>query len=362
MITENASLAILITLVIGFSGVILNNLFVSHRKQLEKLLARLPFQAMLTILLFWIIDVFFPRAMAQSSGAVGGHSLSTIPLLAGIFFVVVGLTNSVFNNFITSEGDQLHSIFTRFFHFKGNDHRGERWLVLLFLFAYAIAGAHMNPSFSIVPRAQVGMALVAIIAILLSGYAKDMLRYLLSKYWKYTSWFKANGPGLVFAIACVFLSRTFDLSPGYIYGLPIGLFIVSKVYERQQGLFEFLGLLWMMGLTIIVWLVGPLFSEYEVIHDFFILSFVILAEGLLFEMIPLPYQAGGSIFRWKPLVWASQFVLVVFLVFQTVLNRTGTFTTLQQSPPALATLLFLGCYTAGVLLLWMAVRYSKMRS
>lgn len=365
----NLLLALLFTLVIGLARLIMNRLLTLDAARLKQILERLPLQAVMTLLLSWLLTLLLPQASAQGFSFTSQVSLLHVPYLAFLFFLVIGISNFIFNNIITSEGDAVHELFirypllARFFRPGEADRSRERWLIVIVLIAYGIVGTHINPSFSILPTpAEIGMALIATLAILIAAYTKDSLRFFIAKVWKCSTWFKANISGLLLAIICVFVSRSLKLSPGYIYGLPVGLFIVSAIYDRHEGIFEFFGLLWMMILALIAWIAAPMLSSYQVLHDFLLLIFIILAEAAFFEMLPLRYLSGGSIFRWRKSLWALEFTLVVFLLFQTTLNPGGTIASIQQSPPAITAVMLLGAYAAFVLILWAYLLLKRVKS
>ena len=352
----NPLLAILVVMLVGVTGFFFASLSAADAKRAQEILRRLPLQAVLTLALLWLVRVFIPEAQAQGIQA-SGTSLSLLYLYVGVFFVVVNLSNFLFNNIVTSKGDRIHEsivshpIIDRFVT-QGKRLSHETWLIVLLFIAYGVIGAHINPHFSLFPQEHIGIVFVTTTAIILSAYSKDFVRFLLAKTWKFPAWFKANVPGLFVAVVSVALTRSLGLSPGYIYGVPVGLFIVSHLYPQREGLFECLGLLWLMFLALVLWFCAPLLTPYPVLSDAINLFFVIAIEHAFIETFPLPYLAGGSIFRWSKIVWAMQFAVATFLLFRTLFNPKGTLVGLSQSPPALATMFLLGCYVAGVLLLW----------
>lgn len=362
----NPILAILVTLVVGFSGYIVNSFRAADADRMRMFLRRLPLQALVTLLLILIFRSLIPLASAQGTEAAG-TSLAMLYLYIGAFFVVVNVSNFIFNNIVTSDGDRVHEFFVSHPFLerwvgKGWELSYEKWLIVLLLIAYGVVGAHISPGFSLFPQEQIGIVLVTTVAIILSAYSKDFMRFLLARVYKFPSWFKANVVGLCTAILCVALTRSLHLSPGYIYGVPVGLFIVAAAYERREGLFESLSLLWLMTLAVILWFLAPLLAAYPVFFDAANLFFIIGIEHAFIETLPVPYLAGGTIFRWRKIVWVLEFALIVFLLFQTLFNPKGTLVSLTQSPPGFATLILLGAYVIGVLWLWVAVVWGRKKT
>jgi hypothetical protein len=202
VIGTNILLSLLFTIVIGLSGLVFAFLSRLAPELLHRVLRRLPLQLVITLLLIWLWNVFVPAASAQGLTAASGVSLLSLPLYAFLFFLVIGVSNFIFNNIVTSEGDAIHEFIVShplLDRIIGGGKRlsHEKWLVLLLIFAYGIVGAYINPQFSLFPSHQVGIVLVTVIAIILSAYFKDFMRFLLARSWKCNAWFKANVGGHV---------------------------------------------------------------------------------------------------------------------------------------------------------------------
>jgi hypothetical protein len=362
----NLLIALFFTIVVGLSGLLVQYLTDVDPKRVRMVLRRIPLQMFATLLILWIIHGFIPSASAQEIGGGAGVSPVILGTYALLFFIVVGTSNYLFNNIITSEGDRVHEFIVShpvIERVVGEGKRlgREKWLILFCLIAYGFVGAYINPSFSMIPTQEIGILLIAIVSILIGAYAKDSVRFLLTRVYKWPSWFKANLAGLFIGVACIALSRSLELSPGYIYGAPMGLFIVSAAYSKREGFFEFIALFSVMAIALIAWLLIPMLAVYEVPTDLVSLLFIIVAEHAFFEMLPLPYLAGGSIFRWRKFLWAIEFLLVVFLLYQTAFNPKGTLVSLMGSPPGLSTLVLLACYAIGAFLLWMYIVWGRKK-
>ncbi len=357
VVLSNLFYALLFTIVMALSGVILQYLYRTNEAELSRILRRLPFQAVLTALLVWVFRFFLPVASAQGVDWQSSVSMFHIPVLAFTFFMVIGASNYLFDNIISEKGTRANAVvgkavFGKFFQPDPREVKSQKWLVLLLIVVYGLAGAYINPSFSLIPAAQIGMTVITIAAVLISAYTKDSISYLMARLWKYSPLFRANVFGLFFAITCVLLGRAMELNPGYIYGLPISLFFIRLADEKQEGMLNFFGIAWMLLIATAMWFLAPQMKAYEVLHDFFNIVFVILIEGAFLEMLPLPYLTGGSVYQWKRFAWAGGFTMIVFLLFQTLFNPQSTIMHLAKSPPTLSALMILGCYAAGVFILW----------
>ena len=354
----NLLLALVFALVIAITGLVLGSLHQTDPARLRQVLGRLPLQALITFLLIWLFHRIVPNASAQGFAAAD-VSLLRIPLYAFLFFLVIGVSNTMFNTMLVAEGDRLRSFFSA--RESGTDLRRKSWFIVLLILLYGVIGGYINPEFNLLPSREIGIVIVTTVTVILSAYLKDLFSFFLARKWRYPRWFEANLAGLVIAIACVALSRTLALNPGYIYGIPVGLLIASRLDRRREGMFEFLGLLWLLIVALAVWVLGPLVAGYPVPEDLFNILYVTLIESVFIELLPLPYFAGAAVFRWKRLLWFSQFTLVVFLLFHTLFNPQGTVASIEQAPPAFAALLLLGCYVVGVFVVWGCVVWARGR-
>lgn len=352
VVTTNLLLALLVAVVMGLSGVIMKRIIASDERAVKKILGRLPAQALMTVILFWLIDLFVPNAFAQGPMEWSAPSMMQIPVFAVVFFVVVGTSNYLFNAVISADDSRIQ-LSGRF---------GDRfWFIALLMAGYGVVGAHINPDFNLLPGRQLGILFIAALSIVFSVCCKDVILYGIAKSWKLPGWFRANIGGFAITVVCIALTRTFHLNPGYIYGVPIGLLIASKVFHEREGYFEFIGMLWLIALAAIAWVSGAFLEAYPVLFDVMNLIFVILIEDAFFELLPLPMLAGGAIIQWKKILWAVQCVTVVFFLFHVLFNPQSTVMTIAESPPTGVALMLLGCYAVGVFLLWGYVVWGRRR-
>lgn len=353
----NLLLALLFAVVLGISGLFLGRLQVTDERRLRQVLGRLPLQVLFTMLLIWLWNMLVPSASAQ--GFVAADALlSRIPLYAILLFIVIGVSNTFFNTFLLTQGDKFRAMTTT----SSDRTLGRRWwFIALLILLYGIIGGYINPEFNLLPSKETGIIVVTTVTVILSAYIKDLFSFFLAGKWRYPRWFQANIAGLAIAVGCVALSRTLELNPGYIYGIPVGLLIGTTLDRRGAGLFDFLGLLWVMAVALVVWVLGSYLMAYPVPSDLFNVLYVVLVEAAFIELLPLPYFAGGSILRWNKALWFLQFVAVTFLLFHTLFHPQGTIVSIEQSPPAFTALLLLACYVVGILVLWTCIAWARRR-
>lgn len=301
--------------------------------------------------------VYGPTEISRDPLVIG-----TNILLAILFFIIVGTSNFIFNNVIESHGDDIHRWihrvplmrrFDRIYHSWHDWRRPRRGFVLLFLLAlYALIGAHINASLNIFRGDNIGMLIITGTAIVIAAYANNIFRYLVSRRWKIASVFKPHFFGLLLATTCVLISRSMNVSPGYLFGIPMSLFLYTEGVRRNIGILEFFGIFWMLLFTLVVWFLMPVMKPWQILSDFDTLLYVVLIEALFFLTLPLGYLPGSLVFQWKKWVWGVLFTFIVFALFHTLFNPNSTLGSLVKNPPAVNTLLILGVFAAGSLGVW----------
>ena len=307
---------------------------------------------------------FGPLAFSLDPGVLGANFL-----LALLFFILVGTSNLLFFNVMETHRDDIHR-FIRSLPVVRPFHRlfgsWEKWntaariaLLILLLLFFGLAGAYLNPSFSVFHVENIGMLFTTITAVIIGNYASDFCRYFVVRKRRYKSIYKPHFIGLMVSLVSVWICRTFELSPGYIFGLPISLFILSVASDKDMGILEFFGIFWILVGALMVWAMTPLFFSYEIIYDLGMLLYVIMIEAAFFLTLPLPYLPGGVVFQWRKPLWAFLFLLDVFLLLHTLFNPNSTLANLMKNPPARMTILIIGLFSALSALIWGLLLWRK---
>jgi hypothetical protein len=307
-------------------------------------------------------QVRHPKNVSKDRGVIGANVL-----LAILVFLSVGLSSFLFNNLIEAHGDDLNKFYKRVpllkqFYTKNatKKHVALRFITLaVVLLLFAVIAAHIDPDFNLLKLENLGVLLITTIVIILSTFTKDFMRFFVALKWKCPALFRPNIIGLFIAVACVALTRHFELSPGYVFGIPMGLFIISRRFEENEGHLEFLGLLLMLGVTILTWWLAPMAEEYQILYDVLTLLYVILLEAVFFELFPLEYLPGKAIYHWNKPAWAILFIVTVFLLFHTIFNPQSTLSTIKDSRPTKITLFIFGAYVIFSILLWAFMTYRS---
>jgi hypothetical protein len=145
--------------------------------------------------------------------------------------------------------------------------------------------------------------------------------------------------GILIAIASVLLTRITSLHPGIVLGVIAGA-VVSAPDTREQGkvvLGAMVGMLVMSMVALL--LVEPLRSVsnsssewYAVIPETVAVTlFVGGVEGLLFNLLPLEFMEGRTVWRWSRRAWLLLTLTVVFVFFHVVVNRTDSYTSVAEA-------------------------------
>ena len=355
----NLWLALLFTIVVGWSGYVCVGIARRHPSNMPlSILLGVP--AALTMLIIAGVEWLIPQARAQGAeGIYATVSFLRLPGYAFVFYVLMGITDSYYAGL---RGKPIKAFDRWIKKYLGKeDLLKAAWFVGLMMVLYSIVSSYRNQEFSLLPSAQLGMILVTLVAIILKSYSVDLFKLVVVRRWKYPSWFVANLGGLIFAAVCVFLTREFQLNPGFMYGAPLGLYLLVQ-HQRREALLQSASVWWALVVAGIVWSILPFMKPYEVLHDALLAVPFVLIEGLFFELIPIPSIGGGAIFRWRKLVWAVQFFLVTFLLFQFIFRSGQSIGAIQESPPTVFMLIGLACYAAGTACVWMYVQIRNRRS
>lgn len=280
-------------------------------------------------------------------------------LLAILIFLVVGIACFLFNNVIEAHGDSINKFANKIpilNLFQGDKIYKRSFIKKLFLLfillLFGLIAAHISPDFNLFEQKNLGILIVTVVSIIVATYAKDTWRLVIASREGWPAFFKPNLLGLLLAIFCVFISRKLEIPPGYLFGIPMGLFIFSKGFEKNEGKFEFSALWWMFFMAILFWFAAPFVQDYETIFDLTNLLYVILLEGVFFELFPITFLPGKAIYKWSKVAWAFIFGTVSFLILQTLFNPNSTLASIKDQPPAMNTLIILGAFVIFSFVVW----------
>jgi hypothetical protein len=297
-----------------------------------------------------------PQQLAKAPQVIGANAFLAI-LMALIF----GATSTVLGNMLREEEHRiqawLHALgISKLVNWIG---RVFRWgtsrgvqrgcltlpLIVAIIALYGIIFAFLQAGTSIFSRSGVFLAMTMAVSVGLVSFAGDVARRFLGRLWHTRSRFNLYPVNLLVAFATVVASRLLVLHPGIVFGTPGGADM--DLPEGSQGArrevviaFATLALLALIGGAGWV-LSGAVLSLLDVPFDARVAQvaagllgagqnlslavFLVALETMFFEMIPLAYTDGQTIFKWSKIGWAVLFVPVAFLFNHALLNPQSGF-------------------------------------
>jgi hypothetical protein len=167
------------------------------------------------------------------------------------------------------------------------------------------------------------------------------------------------------AAACVLISRLTGFQPGYLYGLVIGYAFVRELDATQQGRVLSAGAWWMLGLSLVSWLMlsavrGPGVGDTapgQILESVLAAITVAGIEGIAFGLVPLRFLPGEPIFRWSRMSWSLPYAIGLFAFVWIILNpKNGFAKATDQAGFVTAAALFIGFGLVSVLF-WAYFRF-----
>ncbi len=304
-----------------------------------------------------------PQQLSKAPQVIGTNAFLAI-LMALIF----GATSTVLGNMLREEEHRiqawLHALgISRLVNWIG---RAFRWgtsrgvrrgcltlpLIVAIIALYGILFAFLQAGTSIFSRDGVFLAMTMAVSVGLVSFAGDVARRFLGRLWHTRSSFNLYPVNLLVAFATVVASRLLVLHPGIVFGTPGGADM--DLPEGSQGArrevaiaFATLALLaliggagWVLSGAVLSLLDVPFNARVVEIaagllgagQNLSLAVFLVALETMFFEMIPLAYTDGQTIFKWSKIGWAILFVPVAFLFNHALLNpQSGFLDSFQES-------------------------------
>lgn len=161
--------------------------------------------------------------------------------------------------------------------------------------------------------------------------------------------------GLVFTLVCVVISTIFKVSPAFLFGIPLLVHVTSKLSSSDKKtvrLSKAIGGASIFLLGIIFWLISPLFQDNQVVFTFLLTSFLVIIEGVFFELLPIDPLFGAGLWKKNKLIWSILAFPVGFIFFHTINNPNSTLDQLAQSNNVPITFLVLTIYSLFAFAFW----------
>lgn len=237
--------------------------------------------------------------------------------------------------------------------------------VILFVVISALLYGFLSPQFG--PTPESAASLIGI----LGGLAIVIAAFELPLAFFYRR--KLQDPGrlavqpmtILVGVACVVISRIADFQPGYLYGLVLGYVFAKELPIKEEGRANALTAVWMLALSLLAWLALPVAESS--LTDFPLAQVGIAAglatifigglEGLLFELVPLRFLRGETVFAWHRSLWAILFLAAAFTFVHVLLTPANGFLGDTRTSPLLAAVILFVGFGVFSVAFWAYFRY-----
>jgi hypothetical protein len=171
------------------------------------------------------------------------------------------------------------------------------------------------------------------------------------------------------AIFCVAASRLADFQPGYLYGLVAGFAFATTLDNRDEARAHAATALFMLGIAVGAWLLLPIADRAlagQPLLDLAVSAglatiFVAGLEGLLFELVPMRFLRGQSVYQWRRSVWAVLFAVAAFLFAYILLEPTVGYLGSTRASPLLPAIVLFVAFGVASVAFWGYFRFRPPR-
>jgi hypothetical protein len=293
-----------------------------------------------------------PQSVASDPASVGVSAL-----LALLFLILAAFPSQLFNKTMEENYAEVVGWFTL----------GGQWGVsvrealagfwqrrsglILFVAISALLYGFLSPQFG--PTIESFAALIGILAglaIVIGAFELPLVLFQ-RRMNKDAGRLRVQPLTIFIGIACVVISRIADFQPGYLYGLVAAYAFARELPLRDEGRANAITAVWMLGVALAAWLLLPLTEDaltstpliQMAIAAALATIFVGGLEALLFEMVPLRFLRGESVFALNRLLWGFLFAAAAFTFAHILLNpANGYLGSTRNSPLFVAIVLFVG--------------------
>ncbi len=304
----------------------------------------------------------FARVPAPQQLSLEGEVIGTNVFLAILMALLFGITTTVLGNMMRDEEVRIQAWLQAFGIKRLTEWLGKafQWtlggaikkgcltmpLVLAIFALYGIIYAFLEADPGTPIFSGDGALLIITLAFTVGivAFAADFARRIMGRVWHTKSQYNLYPVNLAVAILTVIASRIFVLTPGIIVGTPGGADVDLPEDKREQRevALSFVTLVLWAVVGGIAWavsgyiqtVVGSVFPErivnavatgLTVAEGLSLAVFLVALETLFFEMLPVAYGTGQTIFKWNKFAWAVLFVPVAFLFNHALLNPESGF-------------------------------------
>ncbi len=287
-------------------------------------------------------------------------------LLAIILALAIGFFSNLLNDAIEAHEDDYAHLFGFIVNpinkvrstVRGVDKAVTRsrnpWLgfiikVIIILVAYGAILAYLDPSFRFIN--QDGFLLIVALGFStgLVAMIDDLAVYLYLRSKGGSGRVSLHSSNLLMVIATTVFSRLTELAPGLLLGSPAGIEDVPEEYNGPR--LDILAVVVTAAVSLTAWFLSSQAPD-PWLNTVLLLTFGAGVQTAFFEMLPLSYLRGKSIFAFSPIVWLILFVGTSVLFLQTMLNPDGPFLSAFLSANMVLLSVFTALYCGACALIW----------
>lgn len=193
----------------------------------------------------------------------------------------------------------------------------------LILLLSGLIYAFLDPSFSLIRSDAIALISTAAIAVGLVAIADDLAQLAYLRRKGESGVVKIHTGNTLLAMVTMMISRGFGLAPGILAGSPAG---IEGVRDSRHEVRSHIWGLWGIGaLAGVAWLLSGVTSDSSLLTTILLLIFANGVQNIFFELVPLRFLHGKSIYQADRKLWLAMFGISTFVFLQTMLNPDGAF-------------------------------------
>jgi hypothetical protein len=167
----------------------------------------------------------------------------------------------------------------------------------------------------------------------------------------------------------VVISRIADFQPGYLYGLVVGYVYAKELTIRDEGRANALTAIWMLTVSLAAFISLPLLESASASTPLLQMAlaaglatiFIGGLEGLLFELVPLRFLRGETVWAWHRVAWGILFLAAAFTFVHILLTPTSGYVGSTRTSPLLAAVALFVAFGVFSVAFWAYFRYRPLR-
>ena len=329
-----------------------------------------------------------PVVTRELPGIVAPTQVSVEPKVVGtnlglaLFCVLFfGFTSNVFNSILNDYRDELVGAFGRLIPrpfvdtlnkielaLRGMLAKGRSRLLLMWLLVLlmtSIIESFLDGEVGLFSPERLGILITLFIsAVIVSAleWGSDLYAH---RRWASTMSVdsKVQWVGMFIAVVCMILSRSLDFKPGYLYGVVGTLYLMPEITDiTNSGKRAIFVLLTILVGGFILWIATSFLPASLVeLEPIFLTIFLIILQGVFFQLFPVAITDGGDIWSWRRGIWFVFFSIVSFCFYHFLLNPNASDVQALQQNGVQTLLLLIGVFGLVTFTLWLLLPFRLGR-